>query len=70
MRTDFLENRRQLHLPAFRRVSFGTYFNAFPASYWRAHTDVTGVRLTVAVDAPATVVIVYRSTARGHCQQG
>jgi len=64
VRTDFLENRRQLHLPAFRRVSFGTYFNAFPASYWRAHTDVTGVRLTVAVDAPATVVI-SRSTARG-----
>jgi len=64
VRTDFLENRRQLHLPAFRRVSFGTYFNAFPASYWRAHTDVTGVRLTVEVDAPATVVI-SRSTARG-----
>ncbi|WP_432393921.1 glycosyltransferase [Pseudarthrobacter sp. L19] len=64
VRTDFLENRRQLHLPAFRRVSFGTYFNAFPASYWRAHTDVSGVRLTVEVDAPATVVI-SRSTARG-----
>ncbi|MDQ0663737.1 galactofuranosylgalactofuranosylrhamnosyl-N-acetylglucosaminyl-diphospho-decaprenol beta-1,5/1,6-galactofuranosyltransferase [Arthrobacter ulcerisalmonis] len=64
IRTDFLDNRRQLHLPAYRRVSFGTYFNAFPASYWRAHTDVSGVRLTVDVDAPATVVI-YRSTARG-----
>jgi galactofuranosylgalactofuranosylrhamnosyl-N-acetylglucosaminyl-diphospho-decaprenol beta-1,5/1,6-galactofuranosyltransferase len=64
MRTDFLENRRQLHVTAFQRISFGTYFNAFPAGYWRAHTDVTGVRLTVAVDAPATVVI-SRSTARG-----
>ncbi|MDQ0755754.1 hypothetical protein QFZ61_001741 [Arthrobacter sp. B3I4] len=64
VRTDFLDNRRQLHLPAFRRVSFGTYFNAFPASYWRAHTDVAAVRLTVAVDAPATVVI-SRSTSRG-----
>lgn len=64
VRSDFIENRRQLHLPAFRRVSFGTYFNAFPASYWRAHTDVTGVRLKVDVDAAATVVI-YRSTARG-----
>jgi galactofuranosylgalactofuranosylrhamnosyl-N-acetylglucosaminyl-diphospho-decaprenol beta-1,5/1,6-galactofuranosyltransferase len=64
IRSDFIENRRQLHLPAYRRISFGTYFNAFPASYWRAHTDVTSVRLTVAVDAPATVVIL-RSTARG-----
>ena len=64
IRSDFIENRRQLHLPAYRRVSFGTYFNAFPASYWRAHTNVASVRLTVDVDAPATVVI-SRSTARG-----
>jgi galactofuranosylgalactofuranosylrhamnosyl-N-acetylglucosaminyl-diphospho-decaprenol beta-1,5/1,6-galactofuranosyltransferase len=64
VRSDFIENRRQMHLPAYRRVSFGTYFNAFPASYWRAHTDVSSVRLTVDVDAPATVVI-SRSTARG-----
>ncbi|WP_426990249.1 glycosyltransferase [Pseudarthrobacter sp. Y6] len=64
MRSDFIENRRQMHLPAYRRVSFGTYFNAFPASYWRAHTDVSSVRLTVKVDAAATVVI-SRSTARG-----
>jgi galactofuranosylgalactofuranosylrhamnosyl-N-acetylglucosaminyl-diphospho-decaprenol beta-1,5/1,6-galactofuranosyltransferase len=64
VRSDFIESRRRMHLPAYQRVSFGTYFNAFPASYWRAHTDVTGVRLTVEVDAPATVVI-SRSTARG-----
>jgi galactofuranosylgalactofuranosylrhamnosyl-N-acetylglucosaminyl-diphospho-decaprenol beta-1,5/1,6-galactofuranosyltransferase len=64
VRSDFIENRRQLHVAAYHRVSFGTYFNAFPASYWRAHTDVTGVRLTVKVDAPATIVI-SRSTARG-----
>ena len=63
-RTDFLEGRRQLYLPAFQRVSFGTYFNAFPASYWRAHTDVTQVRLTVETQGAATVVI-YRSTPRG-----
>jgi galactofuranosylgalactofuranosylrhamnosyl-N-acetylglucosaminyl-diphospho-decaprenol beta-1,5/1,6-galactofuranosyltransferase len=64
MRSDFIEDRRQMHLPAYRRVSFGTYFNAFPASYWRAHTDVSSVRLTVEVDTAATVVI-SRSTARG-----
>ena len=29
------------------RVSFGTYFNAFPASYWRRWTTVDKVRLQV-----------------------
>ncbi|MGA7204421.1 MAG: glycosyltransferase [Specibacter sp.] len=63
-RTDYIQGRREIRLPAFRRVSFGTYFNAFPASYWRAHTDVDKVRLTVETDGDATV-IVYRSTPRG-----
>jgi galactofuranosylgalactofuranosylrhamnosyl-N-acetylglucosaminyl-diphospho-decaprenol beta-1,5/1,6-galactofuranosyltransferase len=63
-RTDYIQGRRALRLPAFRRVSFGTYFNAFPASYWRAHTEVEKVRLTVEADGDATV-IVYRSTPRG-----
>ncbi|MCE3245114.1 MAG: glycosyl transferase [Arthrobacter sp.] len=64
MRSDFILGRRQLSLPAYRRVSFGTYFNAFPASYWRAHTDVQTVRLSLEVDAEATV-IVYKSSPRG-----
>lgn len=63
-RSDFVEGRRSLSLPAHRRVSLGTYFNAFPASYWRAHTAVATVRLIVEVDAEATVII-YRSSARG-----
>ncbi|MGN5731797.1 glycosyltransferase [Arthrobacter psychrochitiniphilus] len=63
-RTDYIKGRREIRLPAFRRVSLGTYFNAFPASYWRAHTDVEQVRLTVETDGDATV-IVYRSTPRG-----
>ncbi|MEO8219378.1 MAG: glycosyltransferase [Specibacter sp.] len=63
-RTDYIQGRREMRLPAFRRVSLGTYFNAFPASYWRAHTDVEQVRLTVETDGDATV-IVYRSTPRG-----
>ena len=63
-RSDFVAGRRQVRLPDHRRVSFGTYFNAFPASYWRAHTDVEQVRLTVEVDAEATI-IVYRSSPRG-----
>ncbi|MHA7262556.1 glycosyltransferase [Arthrobacter sp. TMN-37] len=64
MRSDFIVDRRQLRLPAHRRISLGTYFNAFPASYWRAHTDVKTVRLIVEVEGDATVV-VYRSSARG-----
>lgn len=63
-RSDFVVGRRQIHLPEHNRVSFGTYFNAFPASYWQAHTDVDQVRLTVSVDSESTV-IVYRSSPRG-----
>ncbi|MFJ6278329.1 glycosyltransferase [Arthrobacter subterraneus] len=61
---DYVLDRRQLALPARERVSLGTYFNAFPASYWRAHTDIRTVRLSVTLDADATIAI-YRSTARG-----
>lgn len=46
------------------RVSFATYVNAFPASYWRRWTTVDQVRLRVEVDGDATV-LVYRSNARG-----
>src|SRR5262249_19945017 len=48
-----------------RRVSFGTYFNAFPASYWRRWTTVDSVTLRVRVAGECTI-IVYRSAAKGH----
>jgi len=48
-----------------RRITFGTYFNAFPASYWRRWTDHRSVRLVVRVRGEGSL-IVYRSTARGH----
>ena len=47
-----------------RRVSFATYFNAFPAGYWRRWTVVEQVTLRLRVSGAATVV-VYRSTAKG-----
>jgi galactofuranosylgalactofuranosylrhamnosyl-N-acetylglucosaminyl-diphospho-decaprenol beta-1,5/1,6-galactofuranosyltransferase len=47
------------------RVSFGTYFNAFPASYWRRWTTVDAVTLRIRL-AGESKVILYRSTARGH----
>src|SRR5580704_16642841 len=47
------------------RVSFATYFNAFPASYWRRWTTVGAVTLRIRL-AGESKLVVYRSTARGH----
>lgn len=57
-------DRRRARIVAGRRVSFGTYFNAFPASYWQHWTAVRDVRLTVRTSGPATV-LVYRSNGSG-----
>lgn len=48
-----------------RRVSFATYFNAFPASYWRRWTTFDSVRLTARMRGHGNL-IVYRSTSKGH----
>jgi galactofuranosylgalactofuranosylrhamnosyl-N-acetylglucosaminyl-diphospho-decaprenol beta-1,5/1,6-galactofuranosyltransferase len=61
---DYVSSRRSVRIPSGERVSFATYFNAFPASYWRRWTVVTGVRLDVEFRGDATV-LVYRSNARG-----
>jgi galactofuranosylgalactofuranosylrhamnosyl-N-acetylglucosaminyl-diphospho-decaprenol beta-1,5/1,6-galactofuranosyltransferase len=47
------------------RVSFATYFNAFPASYWRRWTTVSSVTLRVRLAGESTIIL-YRSTSRGH----
>ena len=57
-------SRTTARVLAGRRVSFGTYFNAFPASYWQHWTSVREVTLTVRTTGPATV-LVYRSTGSG-----
>ncbi|HEX6485721.1 MAG TPA: glycosyltransferase [Nocardioidaceae bacterium] len=51
-----------------RRLTFGTYFNAFPAGYWRRWTDFPAVRLQVTVRGEGSLT-VYRSTAKGHVQR-
>jgi galactofuranosylgalactofuranosylrhamnosyl-N-acetylglucosaminyl-diphospho-decaprenol beta-1,5/1,6-galactofuranosyltransferase len=56
--------RRSAVITAGRRVSFATYFNAFPASYWRRWTTVTSVTLRIRL-AGESRIILYRSTARG-----
>ena len=43
------------------RISFGAYFNAFPAGYWRRWTDLRTVRLTAVLKGEGTFQ-VYRST--------
>ncbi|TDD81836.1 glycosyltransferase family 2 protein [Actinomadura rubrisoli] len=60
--------RRSVVVPVGGRVSFATYFNAFPASYWRRWTTVEEVVLRVRVRGEAHV-IVYRSSAKGHAQR-
>src|SRR6185437_11266333 len=57
--------RRSAVISAGCRVSFATYFNAFPASYWRRWTSVDAVTLRIRLAGEASVVI-YRSAARGH----
>ncbi len=58
--------RRSAVISEGKRVSFATYFNAFPAGYWRRWTSLESVTLRIRMAGPATVVL-YRSSARGHC---
>jgi galactofuranosylgalactofuranosylrhamnosyl-N-acetylglucosaminyl-diphospho-decaprenol beta-1,5/1,6-galactofuranosyltransferase len=57
-------DRRAFDVEPRTRASFGTYFNAFPASYWRKWTLVSTVDLNVTVTGSGQVA-VYRSNARG-----
>jgi len=61
-------DRRRLRIEPGTRASFATYFNAFPASYWRRWTIVEAVELQVVVQGPSTVA-VYRSTAAGNSER-
>ena len=44
--------RHSYRVPDSQRISFGTYFNGFAASYWRRWTVVTEVALHVTLLAP------------------
>ncbi|WP_137145026.1 glycosyltransferase [Mycolicibacterium sp. CR10] len=56
--------RTQLEIGAESEVSFATYFNAFPASYWRRWSILESVVLRVELTGSARVD-VYRSKATG-----
>ena len=57
-------SRAEAIVAAGNEVSFATYFNAFPASYWRRWTVLKNVVLAMEVSGPGRVD-VYRSKADG-----
>lgn len=57
-------SRTTLQIGTESEVSFATYFNAFPASYWRRWSTLTSVVLRVELTGSARVD-VYRSKATG-----
>lgn len=57
-------SRRGVQVPAHHRVSFASYFNAFPASYWKRWTEVGEVVLRMRVRG-AGRLDVYRSKPNG-----
>jgi len=56
--------RTRLSVPAGAEASFQTYFNAFPASYWRRWSQLDSVILALDVEGAATIS-VYRSKHDG-----
>jgi galactofuranosylgalactofuranosylrhamnosyl-N-acetylglucosaminyl-diphospho-decaprenol beta-1,5/1,6-galactofuranosyltransferase len=59
-----VRNRRSITIYPHRRVSLGTYFNSFPASYWQRWTSVRQIRVSVEF-LGSGLVSIYKSTARG-----
>jgi galactofuranosylgalactofuranosylrhamnosyl-N-acetylglucosaminyl-diphospho-decaprenol beta-1,5/1,6-galactofuranosyltransferase len=65
---DLVTGRHSMTVPAGDRVSFATYFNAFPAGYWHRWTNVSHVTLQVQISGTGDV-LVYRSNSRGDQQR-
>lgn len=61
-------SRHSMRVRSGEQLSFGTYFNAFPASYWRRWTSVRDIRLVVRTTGTGAVT-VYKSNARGSVQR-
>ncbi len=69
IRPEQITGRHTVRILAGSRLSFGTYFNGFPAGYWRRWTVVDDVRLTVSLSGAGAAVTVYRSMANGRSQR-
>lgn len=63
-----VRSRRSIFVREGAQLSFGTYFNGFPASYWRRWTTLSSIRLTVKTTGQGSV-LVYKSSARGTLQR-
>ncbi|MGH3921121.1 MAG: glycosyltransferase, partial [Pseudonocardiaceae bacterium] len=63
-RTSEVVSRSTVTLPPWSQLSFATYFNAFPASYWKRWTRVEEVALRLTVRGAGRVDL-YRSKANG-----
>ncbi|RKT52007.1 glycosyltransferase [Saccharothrix australiensis] len=59
-----VSSRRSVTVPASAKVSFASYFNAFPASYWKRWTVVDEVVLRLRVRGEGRID-VYRSKPNG-----
>jgi galactofuranosylgalactofuranosylrhamnosyl-N-acetylglucosaminyl-diphospho-decaprenol beta-1,5/1,6-galactofuranosyltransferase len=66
---DAILDRHRLRVEHSERISTGTYFNGFAASYWRRWTVVEEVTLDITVSGPGATVTVYRSMANGRSQR-
>lgn len=62
--TSEVVSRSTVTLPPWSQLSFATYFNAFPASYWKRWTRVEEVALRLTVRGSGRVDL-YRSKANG-----
>ena len=58
-------SRTSVSFPAQAGISFATYFNAFPASYWRHWTTLSSIELRLVLQGGCRVD-VYRSKADGN----
>ncbi|MGH3927967.1 MAG: glycosyltransferase, partial [Pseudonocardiaceae bacterium] len=63
-RTSEVVSRSTVTVPPWSQLSFATYFNAFPASYWKRWTRVEEVALRMSVRGAGRVDL-YRSKANG-----
>jgi galactofuranosylgalactofuranosylrhamnosyl-N-acetylglucosaminyl-diphospho-decaprenol beta-1,5/1,6-galactofuranosyltransferase len=59
-----VSSRREVVVPPSARVSFASYFNAFPASYWKRWTTVTDVTLRLRMKGAGRIEL-YRSKPNG-----
>ncbi|MDF7666163.1 glycosyltransferase [Bifidobacterium sp. ESL0745] len=59
-----VDNRDQITVSPKGHISLCTFFNAFPASYWKRWTNVSQVRLSAKVQGKGTIT-VFKSTGRG-----